>query len=379
MWAVIVSIVWKVVGFGMILFVAAIQAIPREINEAAMVDGASYWQRVRRITLPLTARTILLVTLVSVIGSLLAFDQFYIMTAGQPRNLTATSVFLIYLNSFPYLKLGYGAALSLILAAIILVCTVLQMVLTPQEPRMSAADDGAWRACSTAARSRPSLVARLLEGRTKYLVGARLHRALHRHAAAAASPRCWPRSRSTDEAAAVPPTYFPHGAQPRQLRAAVELPGRPADLSRSTAAAPRSSPSCSASALTIPAGYALARFPMPGKEVLFVVLLLGLIIPYQALLTPLFFMFVQAQAAQLAGRPRHHPHRDPAAVQHLHHAQRLRGGAARAGGGGGDRRLQQLAGAGARLPAGDRAGDHHGRAVRLHHLVERAPRPRWSS
>jgi multiple sugar transport system permease protein len=130
MWAVIASIVWKVVGFGTILFVAAIHAIPGEIGEAAMVDGASYWQRVRAITLPLTAKTILLVTLVSVIGSLLAFDQFYIMTAGQPRNLTATSVFLIYLNSFPYLKLGYGAALSLILAGIILVCTFLQMMLS---------------------------------------------------------------------------------------------------------------------------------------------------------------------------------------------------------------------------------------------------------
>jgi multiple sugar transport system permease protein len=130
MWAVIASIVWKVVGFGTILFVAAIHAIPLELNEAAMVDGASYWQRVFKITLPLTAKTILLVTLISVIGSLLAFDQFYIMTAGQPRNLTATSVFLIYLNSFPYLKLGYGAALSLILAGIILVCTVLQMLLS---------------------------------------------------------------------------------------------------------------------------------------------------------------------------------------------------------------------------------------------------------
>jgi multiple sugar transport system permease protein len=130
LWAVIVSIVWKVVGFGTILFVAAIHAIPSEIGEAAMVDGAGFWQRVRRITLPLTAKTILLVTLVSVIGSLLAFDQFYIMTAGQPRNLTATSVFLIYLNSFPYLKLGYGAALSLILAGIILVCTCLQMLLS---------------------------------------------------------------------------------------------------------------------------------------------------------------------------------------------------------------------------------------------------------
>ena len=64
------------------------------------------------------------------IGSLLAFDQFYIMTAGQPFNQTATAVFYIYLNSFPYLKLGYGAALSLILAAIILVFTVVQMALT---------------------------------------------------------------------------------------------------------------------------------------------------------------------------------------------------------------------------------------------------------
>ena len=130
MWAVIASIVWKVVGFGMILFVAAIQGIPSEITEASMVDGATYWQRVRRITLPLIAKTILLVTLVSVIGSLLAFDQFYIMTAGQPRNLTATAVFLIYLNSFPYLKLGYGAAMSLVLAGIILICTVFQMILS---------------------------------------------------------------------------------------------------------------------------------------------------------------------------------------------------------------------------------------------------------
>ena len=129
-WAVITSVVWKVVGFGMILFVAAIQAIPDEINDASVIDGASYWQRVRRIVLPLTYRTILLVTLISIIGSLLAFDQFYIMTAGQPSNLTATSVFFIYLNSFPYLKLGYGAALSLILSAIILICTVSQIMLS---------------------------------------------------------------------------------------------------------------------------------------------------------------------------------------------------------------------------------------------------------
>ena len=128
--AIIASVTWKVIGFGMILFVGAIQAIPTEITEASLVDGASYWQRVTRVILPLTLRTVLLVTLVSVIGSLLAFDQFYIMTAGQPQNETATSVFYVYLNSFPYLKLGYGAALSLILAVTILAFTIVQLVLT---------------------------------------------------------------------------------------------------------------------------------------------------------------------------------------------------------------------------------------------------------
>jgi multiple sugar transport system permease protein len=128
--AITASVVWKVIGFGMILFVGAIQAIPREITEASLVDGASYRQRVTRVILPLTLRTVLLVTLVSVIGSLLAFDQFYIMTAGQPQNETATSVFYVYLNSFPYLKLGYGAALSMILALTILVFTVVQLLLT---------------------------------------------------------------------------------------------------------------------------------------------------------------------------------------------------------------------------------------------------------
>jgi multiple sugar transport system permease protein len=129
-WAIIASISWKVVGFGMLLFIAAIQAIPSDIDEATMVDGASYRQRVWHVTLPLTRRTILLVTLISVIGSLLAFDQFYIMTAGQPFNQTATAVFFIYLNSFPYLKLGYGAALSLIIATIVLVFTIVQLILT---------------------------------------------------------------------------------------------------------------------------------------------------------------------------------------------------------------------------------------------------------
>jgi multiple sugar transport system permease protein len=135
LWAVIISITWKVIGFGMILFVAAIQAVPKEVNEAALVDGASGWQRTMRVTLPLTMRTVLLVTLISVIGSLLAFDQFFLMTAGQPLNKTATSVFYIYLNTFPFLHLGYGAALSLMLAGFVLFFTITQMVVSRRSAR----------------------------------------------------------------------------------------------------------------------------------------------------------------------------------------------------------------------------------------------------
>jgi len=127
---VIISVTWKVVGFGMILFVAAIQSINGEVLEAATIDGATYWQKVRRIIVPLSMRTILLVTLISVIGSILAFDQFYIMTGGNPRGQTFTSVYLIYQNSFISFKLGYGAALSIILTAIILVFAAIQVFIT---------------------------------------------------------------------------------------------------------------------------------------------------------------------------------------------------------------------------------------------------------
>ncbi|CDP53529.1 sugar ABC transporter, permease protein [Devosia sp. DBB001] len=134
MWAVIISVTWKVVGFGMILFVAAIQSINTEITEAAMIDGAGPWQRVWSILFPLTRRTILLATLISAIGSMLAFDQFYIMSGGGPRGQTFTAVYWIYQQSFISFKLGYGAALSLILTAIILFFSAIQVFLSNRSP-----------------------------------------------------------------------------------------------------------------------------------------------------------------------------------------------------------------------------------------------------
>ena len=126
----IISITWKVLGFGMILFVVGIQSIPTEVIEGAKIDGATYWQRVGQIILPLNYRILLLVTLVSAIGSMLAFEQFYIMTTGAPENQTITSVYWIYTNSFTYFKLGYGATLSITLMIIIVTGTAVQIALT---------------------------------------------------------------------------------------------------------------------------------------------------------------------------------------------------------------------------------------------------------
>ena len=133
--AVIISVVWKVVGFGMILIVAAMHSIDRELIDASMIDGASYWQRVRSIILPLTSRTILLATLISAIGSMLAFDQFYLMTGGAPRGQTFTSVYWIYQNSFVYFKLGYGSALSIILMLVVMIGTAAQIMLQRRRER----------------------------------------------------------------------------------------------------------------------------------------------------------------------------------------------------------------------------------------------------
>lgn len=129
LWAIIISVTWKVVGLGMILFVAAIQSIPSEVNEAAMMDGARFWRRTRAITIPLTYPTITFFIIISAVPSLLAFDQFFIMSAGGPRNQTITSVFWVYNTSFRNFRLGYGSAMSVMLIAIVFAAATLQLTI----------------------------------------------------------------------------------------------------------------------------------------------------------------------------------------------------------------------------------------------------------
>jgi multiple sugar transport system permease protein len=126
---VIAMVTWKVVGLQMLLLLSGLQSIPDEVVEAARIDGAGRWQAFRYITLPLLRPTLALVLVFSVAGSLLAFDQFFIMTGGGPSNSTITAVYTIYRNSFISFKLGYGAALSVFLMVILAIVSAVQMLL----------------------------------------------------------------------------------------------------------------------------------------------------------------------------------------------------------------------------------------------------------
>ena len=116
---VVVRVTWKFVGMQMLLLLAGLQSIPDELEEAARIDGARGGRSFRYITLPLLRPTLALVLVFSVAGSLLAFDQFFIMTGGGPSNQTITAVYQIYRMSFVQFRLGYGAALSVLLMVVL--------------------------------------------------------------------------------------------------------------------------------------------------------------------------------------------------------------------------------------------------------------------
>lgn len=134
---VIVMVVWKSVGLQMILQMAGLQSIPDEIEEAARIDGASRWQIILHIFVPLLRPTFALLLVFGVGGSLLAFDQFYIMTGGGPSQSTTTAVFTIYRSSFVSFQFGYGSAISIILLVVLAGVSAFQMFVL----RRSAEDE----------------------------------------------------------------------------------------------------------------------------------------------------------------------------------------------------------------------------------------------
>lgn len=119
-------IVWRFAGFNMLLLLVGLNSIPTQLYEAARVDGASPWRVFRSITLPLLRPTFALLLILSITGSLLAFDQFYILTRGGPSDSTVSIVMVIYREAFTRFNLGTAAALSSIVLVALLGLNALQ-------------------------------------------------------------------------------------------------------------------------------------------------------------------------------------------------------------------------------------------------------------
>lgn len=119
--------VWRHMGLVAMLFLAGLQNIPRSLYEAAAMEGAGEWQMFRRITLPLLRPVMVFVLVTSVTGSLQIFDTVAVTTQGGPQDATRVIVPYIVQNAFGFLKMGYASAMSMVLCAVMLLYTVLQM------------------------------------------------------------------------------------------------------------------------------------------------------------------------------------------------------------------------------------------------------------
>jgi multiple sugar transport system permease protein len=117
--AVLVAYLWQDIGYNLVIFIAALQAIPDPIKDAALVDGASTWQRFRYITLPLMKPTILLTSVLTMISAFQVFDLFQVMTLGGPQDQTRVLSLDIFENAFRYQRMGWAAAVSLVLFLVV--------------------------------------------------------------------------------------------------------------------------------------------------------------------------------------------------------------------------------------------------------------------
>ncbi|WP_419994374.1 carbohydrate ABC transporter permease [Streptomyces boninensis] len=129
MWSLAGVTVWWTIGFNFVLYSAALQEIPRDVHEAAGIDGAGPWQRIRHIIVPMLARTTTLVVVLQIVASLKVFDQIYMMTGGGPDLSTRPSLEYIYDTGFTDGRTGYASVVSLLLFIVILLVSLVWFAL----------------------------------------------------------------------------------------------------------------------------------------------------------------------------------------------------------------------------------------------------------
>lgn len=125
--AILIFVGWKTFGYNMIIFLAALQTVSSELEEAARIDGAGAWMRFRHVTLPAIAPTVLLVSILTVAGMFQLFAEPYVMTQGGPAQSTVTVLYFMYEEGFKWWNLGSGAAVAFILFLCIFAITLVQL------------------------------------------------------------------------------------------------------------------------------------------------------------------------------------------------------------------------------------------------------------
>ena len=126
-YSVIILTIWKGIGYYMMIYLAALMSVPKELYEACDIDGANFWTKHLTVTVPHIMPTIALVTTISSISAMKIFAEIYVMTKGGPLNSTKTIVYYIYEKAFENLDLGYASAMAVILLVIVMIFSLLNI------------------------------------------------------------------------------------------------------------------------------------------------------------------------------------------------------------------------------------------------------------
>jgi multiple sugar transport system permease protein len=127
MFAIVVIATWKGAGFSMVIWLAGLQAVPKELLEAAAIDGAGRWRQFWHVTLPMLAPTTIFLVITGVIGGFQVFTPMYVITRGGPLDSTDVAVYHIYQRAFQEFSMGYASAQAWVLFAVIFLVTLVQL------------------------------------------------------------------------------------------------------------------------------------------------------------------------------------------------------------------------------------------------------------
>ncbi|RLM49435.1 sugar ABC transporter permease, partial [Halobellus sp. Atlit-31R] len=127
LFSVMAVTVWSGMGYYMVIYLAGLQAIPRHLYEVAEVEGVSKWRQTLHITIPLLRPSIAVVTVMSSISAMKVFEEVYVMTQGGPLDASKTLVFYLYQSAFEEFEMGYAAAVGVVLFAITLVFSLINL------------------------------------------------------------------------------------------------------------------------------------------------------------------------------------------------------------------------------------------------------------